>query len=439
LVFRFGSLAGPAGSLRRQLVQGAGIGVLLQSLNLLLGFGSGVLAARLLGPEGLGQYAYALAIAGVASIPVGLGLPTALVRFLVVYRQSGEWGLARGLLRRSNLLVGALGGGLAFLVLLVAAIVSGGSRALVFLLVAPLIPLLVWTRLRQAALQALHHPIAAQLPEQLIKPTAFLVLAGLLWMTNTDLGRQPQGLMAAWLLASVMAFLVGVGLLRRLSPNTLRDAAPRYDTRRWLSTALPLLATDGVGIWLSMTDIILLGIFRPATEVGLYHVAVRTAGLIVVFLTASNWVLAPWYARLHAAAEKERLQRIITHTIRGVFLLSFCVFAVFAIWGHALLEAFFGQSYAAAYGILVILAAARVANVAAGPVVNLMAMTGGQKALAWVMTVAAAANIIGCWLLIPRFGMYGAAITTAAATVGMNYGLVVIAWRRMGIRTTIFG
>ena len=52
-------------------------------INLILGFGSGVLAARLLGPEGLGEYAYALAIASVASIPVGLGLPTAVVRFLV--------------------------------------------------------------------------------------------------------------------------------------------------------------------------------------------------------------------------------------------------------------------------------------------------------------------------------------------------------------------
>lgn len=420
-------------------MQSAGIGVGLQVLGLVLSFGSGVLAARLLGPAGLGQYAYALAVMGAASIPAALGFPTALVRFLPVYRTGDEWGLARGVLRRSNLLAGTLATALAVGVVVVAGIAATGSRMLTFWVAAPLIPLLVWTNLRQKALQGLHHPVAAQLPEQLVKPFVFVVLGGLAWAANARFGRLPQGLMLLWLVASTAAFVLGATLLRRLSPAALGAADPKYATREWLAVSLPLLVVDGFGVIYSATDTILLGALRPAAEVGLYQVANRTAALIGLFLVASNWVLAPWFAQLHATAERERLQRMVTKTVRGVSSLSLLVFCLFALWGKSLLSTFFGSGYAPAYNVLLILAVARLVNVSAGPVINLLAMTGGQKVLAWVIGVAALANVLGCWFLIPPFGMYGAAAVTAFAMVSTNVALSVAIRRRTGVRTTALG
>ncbi len=435
----FASLAGGRGSLRRGLVQGAGAGVALQGLNLLLGFGSGILAARLLGPSGLGRYAYALALVGLLSIPAALGLPATLVRFLAIYGKGGEWRLARGLLRRSNQLVGGAGLALAVALVGMAASYTGGTQALTFWLAAPLVPLLAWTNLRQRALQGLHHPVAAQLPEQVIKHAAFLALGALLLGMGWGMARQPQGLMAVWVVASTLAFGAGALLLKRLAPAALRVADPVYDTGRWLRTALPLLAAGSAGIVYSSTDIILLGLFRPAAEVGLYQVAVRTAALLVVFLTAANWVLAPWFASLHAEGERGRLQGMVTRATRAVFLPSLVVYAVFVFAGRELLALFFGADYAHAWGVLLILGGARLVDVAAGPVINLMAMTGGQRALAAVIAVAALGNVLGCWLLIGRYGMYGAAISTALAMAATNVALAVLVRRRIGIRTTVFG
>ena len=69
----------------------------------------------------------------------------------------------------------------------------------------------------------------------------------------------------------------------------------------------------------------------------------------------------------------------------------------------------------------------------------LMAMTGGQKALAWIVAIAAFGNALGCWLLIPRFGMYGAATSTALVMVTTSLALVIAVRKRTGIRTTVFG
>ncbi len=415
------------------------MGIGLQGLGLLLAFGSGVLAARLLGPAGLGEYAYALAIAAFASIPAALGFPTALVRFLAVYRDAGQWDLARGLIRQSNLLAGGLGVGLAVAMVAVATTAGRNGSLFTYWLAAPLIPLLVWTNLRQRALQGLHHPVAAQLPEQAIKYTAFLLLGGALWLSGPGLARLPQTLMAVWLTASAVAFLAGAFLLRRFSPPPLRNAAPRYNSRQWRETALPMLVADSVGIIYSTVDIIMLGAFRPLAEVGLYQVAVRTAGLLLVFLTASNWVLAPWFAQVHAEADRSRLQHMVTRTTRMVFWPSLAVFALFVVAGRELLTLFFGGTYVRSWEVLLILAGARLFDVGSGPVVTLLAMTGGQRAVAWTIAGTALGNALGCWLLIPRFGMYGAAVSTALAIAVANGGLAVVAWRRIGIRTTVLG
>ena len=426
-------------SLRRQWVQGVSLGVGVQGLGMLLGFVSGAVAARLLGPAGLGEYAYALAVAGAASVPAALGLPAAITRFLAVYQGTEEWRLARGLLRYSDRLAGLAG------VLLAAGMAAlgmfgwQGRRLWVFLLAAPLVPLLAGINLRQKALQGLDRPVAAQLPLQVLKPSTFLLLAGGLWLAGAGVIRIPQGIMAAWLLSVALAFLAGDALVRRSSPPPLRAATPSYARRGWLGVALPMLLADSVGVVYTATATLVLGALRPAAEVGLYEVALRTAALLAALLGASNWVLAPWFARLHAETRIERLQRVVTLSTRGVFAVTLVGFVVLVLWGRSLLGVVFGPPFRVAYPVLLVLGAARLIDVGAGPVVVLLAMTGGQRALATTVGAAALANLAGCAVLIPRLGMMGAAVSFGTAMAITNIVLAVVVRRHVGVAPTVLG
>jgi O-antigen/teichoic acid export membrane protein len=373
------------------------------------------------------------------SVPALFGLPTVVTRFLAVYQSEGEWSLARGLLRRANQWVGLTGLLVGAGVMFAGVFGWQGTRLWVMILAAPLVLLLVWTNLRQKALQGLHHPVAAQLPEQLIKHSAFLFIGIFLWLLGGGLARFPQGLMGVWLLASLLAFAVGALLLQRLSPSAIRQVPPRYQPRAWLATALPMGLAESVGVIYGATDIIVLGLLRPAQDVGLYQVALRTGALMLVFLSASNWVLAPWFARLHAGAERQRLQRLVTRTTRAVFAPTFVVFMVFVLAGHELLGLFFGHVFDRAYSVLLVLGAARLIDVAVGPVINLLAMTGGQRILAWTIGGAALINVIGCLVLIPPMGMLGAAVSTGLVMAVTNLFLAFIVHRHIGISSTILG
>ena len=237
----------------------------------------------------------------------------------------------------------------------------------------------------------------------------------------------------------VLAFLASDALVRRSLPPPLRAATPSYAGRQWQRVAFPLLIASSAGVAYSATDTLVLGALRPAAEVGLYQVAHRTAGLLTVLLGASNWVLAPWFAKLHAEADLERLQHVVTRSTRAVFAVTLLVFVVLILWGGSLLGGIFGAPFRAAYPVLLVLGAARVVDVAAGPVVNLLAMTGGQTALAATVGAAALANLAGSAVLIPRLGMMGAAVSFGTAVAVTNLVLAVVVRRHVGVAPTVLG
>lgn len=429
----------PQLSLRIHWLRGAGVGVILQGMGLALAFGSSVFLARALGPAGLGQYSYVLAIVAVLSVIATLGLPTVVSRLLAGYGVRSAWGLARGLMRWSNLVVGGVGLLFGLGLIVFGLSWDGGSQGWLYIFAAPLIVVLAWTNLRQRALQGLHHPVAAQLPEQIAKHLIFLMVGGAIWLAGQQWVSHPNGVMAVWLFASTASLLFGMVILRRFAPPPLKRAETSCEYREWMSIALPILLADALGVLFGNSDTILLGWFRPAEEVGIYQVALRLSGLMLVLLGASNWVLAPWFSRFHAAGEIERFQSVVTRTTRLIFGATLLTYLVIAFFGEPLLRVFFGASFVEAYPLLLILGAGQLINVAAGPVVTLLAMTGGQRELAWGVGVVALVNMILCGLLILEFGMMGAAVAVAVSTSGYNILLARVVKRRSGIGPTIFG
>jgi O-antigen/teichoic acid export membrane protein len=66
-------------------------------------------------------------------------------------------------------------------------------------------------------------------------------------------------------------------------------------------------------------------------------------------------------------------------------------------------------------------------------------MTGHERDAAFGITVGATANVILNALLIPRWGMEGAAIATGFSLLLWNVILVVRTRQRLGIRPTALG
>lgn len=427
----------PRDGLRAQVLRGSVYSVVLKLFFTAASLGTTIILARVLGPEGYGVYAYALALITMISIPTQFGLPTLLIRNVAAYHVKEQWGLMRGLLYRANqwvILISIILMFVAAVVILARADLFISEHLATFTWALVLLPLIALGNLRGAALRGLRRVVEGQLPEQLLRPGLLLIflLVALVFLDEVFI-ITPSRAMALNALAAFIAFVVGTWLLFKGFPVQARTAVPEYETRAWMRSVLPLSFLAGMQVVNQQTGILVLGLFATVEDVGIYRVALQGATLVAFSLNAVNMVLGPYISRLYATGEHERLQYIVTYSARAILFLTLPVVAVFILFGSYILETVFGPEYSEGYMALVILCLGQLVNAGMGSVVLLLNMTGYERDTAMGFAIAAIVAVVLSIILIPFYGIEGAAAATAVSLMVWNVLLFRRAYQRLGI------
>ena len=238
--------------------------------------------------------------------------------------------------------------------------------------------------------------------------------------------------------AASVALLIGTRMLHNTLPYDVTEASPVYHARAWVRSALPLLFISGMFVAYERTGIFILGSIKGTDLVGLYTVAVRGAQLVTFVHAAVNLALAPTVANLYALGEMRRLQRVVTGFAWVTLLCSIPIAAGLIVFGYWFLL-LFGPEFTLAQNALTILSIGQLVNVAMGSASLLLVMTGHERDAAVGLGIGALLNIVLSLILIPQWGLEGAAVATTISMVAWNLLLVAFVFKRLQIHTTIFG
>lgn len=397
-----------------------------------------LILARLLGPGGYGAYSFAMSWVNLLLILATLGLVPVTVRNIAGFFAKQEWPLMRGLQRRAYQWVylgslAVMGAGYLISWLISDSLEPGMVTAIWFAL--PIVPFLAWQRIRGALMRGLHHVVSSQTPELLILPLLFLfsLLFTLVFFSDWLTAESATGLRV---IASMVALLAIIVLCRRVLPREMMRAEAQYDSRDWFASAMPLLWIGGIGLFMSQIGTISVGLLKGAEFTGIYAMAVNMSLLISFAQTAVSTPLSPTIARLHVEKDMVKLQRITTKSTLAVLLTVFGISVAFAITGEWLLS-IIGDKFVAAYSTLLIFALGQLISAAFGPVGTLLIMTGDQKGPAIITTVSAFLTLGLNLVLIPDFGIDGAAAATSCGLVFKNVAMAARVHRRLSINTTV--
>lgn len=429
------------GRLRAHLIKGAAGSFAIQAGFAGLAFLNAIVLARVLGAEGYGAFANAMAWVSLLLIPASFGFGILLVRDVAIYRSRREWAVLKGILRFSNIFVLALSAILTLLFLTIAGFVFSSpdkeAMRLTLWMAAPLVPLFALSSLRESATRGLEHVFRARLPVLVIRPGLLLIGIAVIYLLWPD-RLSAQAAMAVNVCAAAVALCAGILWLRRLLPFEVEQVQPKYEIKSWLKAAFPMLIYSGMQIILGQTDIVMLGAMRSPGDVGLYAASGRLAYLLVFATVAAETIMAPIMARLYADGEKERLQKILTLTVRIAFLtvLPFGLFLIF-LGGNILV--LFGHEFVVAKTSLIILTVGRLVDVALGSSALVLSMTGHERIVAVIFTVISLVNIVLNAFLIPRYGIEGAAFASAISLVMAKLLLSSHAKKKALLRVTVFG
>ena len=169
----------------------------------------------------------------------------------------------------------------------------------------------------------------------------------------------------------------------------------------------------------SQADKILLGFYLDARQLGIYVLASTLVAFMPVILQSINQMFAPAIAELHAQAQHEvlgKLFRTLTKWVLGATLPAALVAIVFA----PPLMRIFGADFEPGWPVLVIGVLGQIVNCGVGSVGYLLLMSGNQNRLMRIQFISAALSIALSLMLIPLFGMVGAALSAAAINIGSN-------------------
>ena len=404
-----------------------------------LAYGTQVLLARFMGQAEYGVFALAWVWIAILGHGCLLGVAQSVCRFVPQYRARGELELARGFLRGGAL--HALTSG---------AVTAAIGGAVLWAVGASLDRSHVWAF--AAALAVLPLFAAQDFVEGVARSFAWIGLA------IAPLYLLRQGLIAVTFAAAVFlgvpaeawvalacalgAVTVALGVQGWLIRHRLREAleaGPRaYRLRLWAAASLPMALVDLTTLGLSYIDVILLGFFLPPEAVGVYFAATRILQFVVFAQYAASAATAQRFADAEARGDRATLAALVTRTARltgGLTLLT----GAGVLAAAPLLLALFGPAFASSLPVLAILIGGVVLQSTFGPAEDLLNMLGQERAcaLASGLVVALAAGL-NC-LLIPHFGVMGAASAMATAAVCRGVALSLLARRRLGVATTILG
>ncbi len=424
------------------LARGASGSMAVKIVGAAIAFGVQVLLARVLGVENFGIYTFGITCINLLAILGMLGMNSAAIRFVSTYNAESSWGLLKGFLSKSWQITVVTS---IFISVVCAAglILFGGglepAQFNTYLIALAVLPLFVLLQVRCACIQGLKKVVAALAPRLVARPV--LIVAGiiLLYVFTTDQTAyiSAPAAMSVEIIAVMGSLLLANWLLRLYLPASARSSKVDYDTNEWIRVSVPLLLISGFHLLITNTDIVMLGMLSGTTNSGLYAVAVKISNLVAFGLVAANHIAAPMIAELYSLGKIKQLQRMASLSALIAFLFMAPISIFLVIWGDFVLE-LFGPGFAVSYYPLVILIVGQLINALAGSVGQLMTMTNHQKEAMYMMAITAFLNILLNIMLIPIYGLMGAAIATTFTTILWNVSMFVYVIKVVKINSSLF-
>lgn len=405
-------------SARNTVAYGAIVSTILYPVSIVIGFAWNVVLTRALSPSEVGVYAVGMTVLGIVSIVCNFGMASGVNRFLPILEERGDIAGERYVLWLGLLSPFIMSCSVGLCLYAARGLLGawfGKELKYVLLFVIVAIPFHAVLATVYKAFIARRAPITSQLLSfttmKLIPMVLVLVLVGF-GMRGTA-----YQVMRLVMISIVMMTIVGVGLVHFRVVDLFGTVRGRgVMMGEILKYTLPLTF---VGMFSMMTlwmDTLMLGMLSTSENIAYYNMAYLMAALVTTLaFMLPQTLLMPVMMRKYALDDVKGIQNAYGGVARTGFILAIPIACCLLFLGPSILELAFGSAYVAGSGSLRILALLLLMSAAFGHSSTVVSVLGQSRWILLVSVVALAANAVGNIIMIPRFGIIGAAIATGGA------------------------
>lgn len=361
-----------------------------------------IYAARILSVSEWGAFSYAFALIGVFAVFSDIGLNSILIREVARKSEKIPTLISSGFFLKIGLSL------ISSICLILFTLITGKDSVKELAVVLAL--LLFIDSIKEFGF-SLNRATEKMEKEAIIKivSASILILASGLALHYSPTARSlTTGYIFGSAIGSTLLFISIKKLLTHISFSIKKE-----DMLSLLKESLPLGIVAIFSTITISTDTIILGFFKDITEVGYYTAAQKPFQVLLVLPYLISVATLPILSRV-AQTDAKRftlLLKKITSISAVVVAIPAVIFIVFA---PIIITQLFGTTYTTAIPLLQIIAFSAVAIIPSVFFSNALIAKGKQKLLITFFIGSSIINLSLSFILIPLYGMYGAAITYTA-------------------------
>ncbi|WP_435196322.1 flippase [Natronomonas sp. EA1] len=355
--------------------------------------------ARELGAEAIGVFFLFQALIELLSVPADFGFRDAVVKRL------SEGGDSAGIISTSMLLK------MVPLVVISTLVLAFGDGINSFLGAELAFHLIVALGLREIALLCLH----VLQGERQVGKTAFPIISRQVVYVGLGsafllFGSGVLGLIYAFMLGLVALFVFSARQVSTpIGRPTLSHARSLFDYSRYS------VVSSITGYFYNWMDIIVIGWFLTQYFVGVYEVAWRVSGVVMLFSSAIATSIFPEVSKWSAENVTARIEALLPRVLIPSLFFTIPAFFGTLILSKNILAVVFGSEYTAGWIVLSILMFEKVFQSVHIILGNSLQGIDQPKLAARAGLVALSSNGVLNLLLVPAYGIVGAAVATAVS------------------------
>ncbi|WP_460802424.1 lipopolysaccharide biosynthesis protein [Microbacterium sp. GXF6406] len=384
------------------------------------------IVGNMLGASGTGLFFQAMGIFTITTQVLKLGTNSGIVRFIAEQRAFDRVGAEWRILGHALVPVAVLSGVVSVAVWLFADALStwlaapGDAENLAELLraMAPFIVLGALIGVLQIAARMLRGVTAFTLLQSVLLPASRLLTVLLAVSAG---GVAAWGAFEAWLwplpvwLVITAAVIAGPAVrdFRRRKLNT-PDERPSF--RAFWRFNAPRSVSSGLETALEWADVLIIAAVASPATAGVYAVTTRAVRAGGVVDKAMRVAVSPTISSLLARDRVAEATQLHTRVVRVMILMNWPFYLLLISMGSAVL-AIFGDEFVIGWAPMILLSAAMMFQTACGMLQSILLQGGRSTWQMYNKSVALGLSIGGNLLLVPRWGIWGAAVTWVLVAV----------------------
>ncbi len=431
-----------------RIVTGSGLILAGTFLGMLLDIVTKKVLTSHLSPADFGTYALALTVISITGAVATLGLNEGVPRYIAFFRGRHEEQKIHEVII-SAILMGLIAGLLSILVspslfhsLAESSFDAQGKILSVVKILIFAVPFTILLNLTVAIYRGFDRTNVNMYFYNIIRPVSMLGFAS----ASVFVGASLKGVVFADLLSMVFTFgIMSVYFIKRppikqewkikFSEPTRQERKIKFSepTRQLIRYSFPLLITATLLNLMSWIDTIMLGYFKSTEVVGIYNAVYPLVGFLSLVIASMGFVYVPVTSKLWGQNNTVPVGSIYAVMTKWCFLLTFPLFALIFVYPEHFITRLYGAQYVSGATALRILALGFIANSYFGFNYHTLLASGDSDFLMKCSMASAGINIVINFMLIPEYGMVGAAIGTAVSFASIEVSMTLRAWKKQNM------